>query len=130
LIHVWEELGTTPETWGWIAPILDGARSQGKLAGLPFAAEADVFAFRPQAYSSPPHTWADLLTGNGSFVFPAGDPRSFTLAQYLSVGGTLRTRADLPRSTPSCCKMCSPSTPRHAPADFCLSRPVSTRTAA
>jgi ABC-type glycerol-3-phosphate transport system substrate-binding protein len=91
LIHAWEELGTTPETWGWIPPILDGARSQGKLAGLPFAAEVDVFAFQPEAYSSPPHTWADLLTGNGSFLFPAGDPWSaFTLAQYLSVGGTLR----------------------------------------
>jgi len=97
LVHVWEELGTAPETWGWIAPILDGARSQGKLAGLPFAAEADVFAFQPQAYSSPPHTWADLLTGSGSFLFPAGDPRSaFTLAQYLSVGGTLREAGGSP----------------------------------
>ncbi len=91
VILAWEELGTTPETWGWISPILAGARSLGKLAGLPFAAEADVFAFQPQAYSSPPHTWADLLTGNGSFLFPAGDPWSvFTLGQYLSVGGTLR----------------------------------------
>jgi ABC-type glycerol-3-phosphate transport system substrate-binding protein len=97
VILAWQEMGTTPETWGWISPILDGARSQGKLAGLPFAAYADVFAFQPQAYPSPPHTWADLLTGSGSFLFPAGDPWStFTLAQYLSVGGTLRDAGGSP----------------------------------
>ena len=97
LVIAWQELGTTPETWGWIPPIVEGARSQGKLAGLPFAAQADVFAFQPQAYPSAPRTWADLLTGNGSFLFPAGDPvAAFTLAQYLSVGGTLRDAGGLP----------------------------------
>ena len=91
VILAWQDMGATSETWGWISPILDGARSNGKLAGLPFAAYADIFAFQPQAYSSPPRTWADLLTGSGSFIFPAGDPWSeFTLAQYLSVGGRLR----------------------------------------
>lgn len=91
VILAWQETGTMPETWGWIPAVVDGARSQGKLIGLPFAAQADVFAFRPEAYPTPPLSWADMLTGNGSFLFPAGDPWSaFTLAQYLSAGGMLR----------------------------------------
>jgi ABC-type glycerol-3-phosphate transport system substrate-binding protein len=91
MIAAWEETGTTPEAWSWITSIADGARSDGILIGLPFAAQADVFAFRPVAYPTPPLSWADTLTGSGSFLFPAGDPWSeFTLAQYLSVGGTLR----------------------------------------
>jgi ABC-type glycerol-3-phosphate transport system substrate-binding protein len=97
VILAWQEIDTIPEDWNWIAPILDGARSQGQVAGLPFAAHADVFAFQPQAYPGPPHTWADLLTGSGSFIFPAGDPWStFTLAQYLSVGGNLRNAEGSP----------------------------------
>jgi ABC-type glycerol-3-phosphate transport system substrate-binding protein len=91
MIATWEEIGTTPEMWSWITSVAHGARSNSVLIGLPFAAQADVFAFRPVAYPTPPRSWADTLTGSGSFLFPAGDPRSeFTLAQYLSAGGTLR----------------------------------------
>jgi ABC-type glycerol-3-phosphate transport system substrate-binding protein len=91
MIAAWEKIGTTPEVWNWITSVADGARTNGVLIGLPFAAQADIFAFRPVAYPAPPRSWADTLTGSGSFLFPAGDPRSeFTLAQYLSAGGTLR----------------------------------------
>lgn len=91
MITTWEEIGTTPETWNWITAVADGARSNEVLIGLPFAAQADAFAFRAVAYPTPPRSWADTLTGSGSFLFPAGDPWSeFTLAQYLSAGGTLR----------------------------------------
>jgi ABC-type glycerol-3-phosphate transport system substrate-binding protein len=97
MIAAWQETGTTPETWSWITAVADGARSNEMLIGLPFAAQADVFAFRPVAYPTPPLSWADTLTGSGSFLFPAGDPWSeFTLAQYLSVGGTLRDAAGDP----------------------------------
>jgi ABC-type glycerol-3-phosphate transport system substrate-binding protein len=97
LIAAWDEAGTTPETWNWIASVADGARHNGTLVGLPFAAQADVFAYRPVAYPTPPRSWADTLTGSGSFLFPAGDPWSeFTLAQYLSAGGTLRNAEGVP----------------------------------
>jgi ABC-type glycerol-3-phosphate transport system substrate-binding protein len=91
MIAAWEEIGTIPEEWNWITSVANGARTNGVLIGLPFAAQADVFAFRPVAYPTPPRSWADTLTGSGSFLFPAGDPWSqFTLAEYLSAGGTLR----------------------------------------
>ena len=90
LILPWQDAGTTPEDWGWTESILQGARTEGKLVGLPFAAQADVFAYDPQAYPAPPRSWTDLLTANAAFILPLGDPlATFTLAQYLSVGGTL-----------------------------------------
>jgi ABC-type glycerol-3-phosphate transport system substrate-binding protein len=90
LILPWQDAGTTPEDWGWTESILQGARTEGKLVGLPFAAQGDVFAYDPQAYPAPPRSWTDLLTANAAFILPLGDPlATFTLAQYLSVGGTL-----------------------------------------
>jgi hypothetical protein len=91
MIAPWEETGAIPQTWSWITSVADAARSNGLLIGLPFAAQADAFAYRTVAYPATPRSWADTLAGSGSFLFPAGDPRSeFTLAQYLSAGGTLR----------------------------------------
>ena len=91
LIVPWQDAGTTPEDWGWTESVLQGGRAGGKLAGLPFAAQADVFAHDPQAYPAPPRSWTDLLTANAAFLLPLGDPlATFTLAQYLSVGGALQ----------------------------------------
>lgn len=90
MISVWEKTATIPETWGWISSVADAARSGGLLLGLPFAAQADAFAYRTVAFPAPPRSWAATLAGSGSFLFPAGDPNSlFTLGQYLSAGGTL-----------------------------------------
>ena len=91
MIAAWDDTGTTPESWSWVISVADAARLNGALIGLPFAAQADAFAYRAVAYAAAPHRWADMLAGSGSFLFPAGDPWSeFTLAQYLSAGGTLR----------------------------------------
>jgi ABC-type glycerol-3-phosphate transport system substrate-binding protein len=91
MVSAWEETATAPETWNWIPSVADAARSNGLLIGLPFAAQADAFAYHTVAYVAAPSSWADTLAGSGSFLFPAGDPSSrFTLAQYLSAGGTLR----------------------------------------
>jgi ABC-type glycerol-3-phosphate transport system substrate-binding protein len=101
LVAAWESTGTTPEGWNWTSSVAESARSNGLLIGLPFGAEADVFAFRPVAYPTAPRSWADMLTGSGSFLFPAGDPSAqFTLAQYLSVGGTLRDAEGNPALNP------------------------------
>lgn len=92
LVIAWQDIGTMPEDWGWTESVLHGARAGGKLAGLPFAAQADVFAYDPLAYPAPPRSWTDLLTANAAFLLPLGDPlAAFTLSQYLSVGGTLHS---------------------------------------
>ena len=100
------------------------------LIGLPFAAQADVFAFRPVAYPTPPRSWADTLTGSDSFLFPAGDPRSeFTLAQHLSAGGTLRDAEGDPALDAVALQHVLEFTPPRVPAGYCLCPPDNTKTA-
>jgi len=91
MIALWDDLSAIPESWELADPILASSRAGGGLAGLPFAAEADLFAYRAPAYTNAPRTWADLLTGSTAFLLPLGDPTArFTLGQYLAAGGTLR----------------------------------------
>lgn len=90
IIRPWQDAGTVPETWGLAETVLGSARPAGQVAGLPFAAEADLFAYDTLAYPAAPRTWADLLTANAAFLVPLGDPSAtFTLGQYLAAGGTL-----------------------------------------
>jgi len=64
------------------------SRVDGKVAGLPFAADARVLVYNTQIYSTPPRAWADVITG--TLVFPGGELSSLTLLnEYLSLGGTL-----------------------------------------
>ena len=91
IIAHWNDASAIPESWQLADSILASSRAGGELAGLPFAAEADLFAYRPTAITDAPRTWADLLTGGTAFLLPLGDPTArFTLGQYLAAGGKLR----------------------------------------
>ena len=132
LIVPWQDAGTTPEDWGGPNRSRQGGRAGGGLAGLPFAAQADLFAYDPQAYPAPPRSWTNLLTSNTAFLLPLGDPlATFTLAQYLSVGGRAagRRRRTGARSRRPAGGV-RPSTLQPAPAACCLFRRGSTRPAA
>ncbi len=64
------------------------SRVDGKVAGLPFAADARVLVYNTQLYSTPPSAWADVITG--TLVFPGGELSGLTvLNEYLSLGGAL-----------------------------------------
>ena len=64
------------------------SRVDGKVAGLPFAADARVLVYNTQIYSTPPRVWTDVITG--TLVFPGGELSGLTvLNEYLSLGGTL-----------------------------------------
>ncbi|MBM3121313.1 MAG: carbohydrate ABC transporter substrate-binding protein [Chloroflexi bacterium] len=90
-ITFWDDASSVPESWALADAILASSRAGGGVAGLPFAAEADLFAYRATAYTEAPRTWTDLLTGSTAFLFPLGDPTArFTLGQYLAAGGRIR----------------------------------------
>lgn len=58
---------------------------------LPFAADAEVLVYSSSTYPSPPTSWSDLSSESFTFLFPAADPTaSFTIAQYLALGGELQ----------------------------------------
>lgn len=97
MITPWDDIGSVSESWGLAPAILSSARINGKQTGLPFAAQADLFAYRTPAYSDAPRTWTDLLTGTSAFLLPLGDSAArFTLGQYLAAGGTLRDAGGAP----------------------------------
>jgi len=69
--------------------------------GLPFASDAEAFAVRTSSYAATPRNWADLQLGSGPFAFPAADlTASFTMAQYLALGGELTNSDGLPSIAP------------------------------
>lgn len=66
----------------------NGIRINGVEFGLPFSAEAVVFAYRTARYANPPLTWAQLLDENKLFCWPAADPQSsLTFDIYRHLGG-------------------------------------------
>jgi ABC-type glycerol-3-phosphate transport system substrate-binding protein len=59
--------------------------------GVPFAADAEVLVYSTSTYASPPTSWSDLSSESFAFLFPAADPTaSFTIAQYIALGGELQ----------------------------------------
>ena len=74
----------------------------GSFYAVPFAADAEVFGFRVEAYGSPPLTWDGIVGSQSLFVFPAADPdASVTLSQYLSLGGALVDSSGRPTLNPN-----------------------------
>ncbi len=70
---------------------LDSGSRDGKLMGLPFAADALVAAYATTAYAQPPTSWATVLESAFPVIIPAADPQSlFAVQQYLSLGGSLQ----------------------------------------
>ncbi len=86
-----------PDEQGWYGFARSTSTVGGSFFGLPFGADAEVFAYQTAGYAVPPLAWAAVLSGPSPFLFPAADPNaSFTLAQYLSLGGPLLDAAGQP----------------------------------
>jgi len=74
----------------WYDFAVDGARANGVYYGLPFSAEADVFAYRTARFTNPPLSWAQLLEENKQFCWPVADPLSMlTFDIYRHLGGEI-----------------------------------------
>ncbi len=81
----------------WYAYAVEAAKVDGVVFGLPAGAEAQVLAYRTDAYASPPLAWSDLVDSQLPFLFPAADPSaSFTLAQLLAARARLYDDAGRP----------------------------------
>ncbi len=71
----------------------------GKLMGIQFEADIQHLVYNTAIVEEPPHTWAELLAGGASYVFPAGDGEAASdafLIQYLALGGRLVDEAGNP----------------------------------
>jgi ABC-type glycerol-3-phosphate transport system substrate-binding protein len=102
LITPMDGIIATPTTEDWYPHAAQAASIDGAFYGYPFASDATVLAYRASAFDTPPLSWSTLLDSNRTFVFPAGDPNAlFTLVQYQSLGGGLRSDSGLPTLDPT-----------------------------
>jgi ABC-type glycerol-3-phosphate transport system substrate-binding protein len=75
----------------WYEYALDLAKVDGQIAGIPFAGDLMVLAYKDTAENPPPTDWSTFLSVQRAVSFPASDPRGLvTLAWYQSLGGELR----------------------------------------
>jgi len=101
LIVPLEPLLETPTSPAWYDHTVTIARIEGNFYGRPIASETEILAYRTFLFQTPPMTWSNILAGPESFLFPANDPEaSFSLAQYLALGGSLVDDAGDPALDP------------------------------
>lgn len=96
-----DEIHEIPSEPDWYSFVLGSMRYNSQTVGIPFVSETDILAFRTDLYPSAPRRIETLLAEGHAFQFPAGDPEAqFTLAQYLSLAGTLTDTDGLPEIDP------------------------------
>ncbi len=91
-----------PKTPDWYEHAIDATRFGGDFYGLPIASDAEVLAYRTAQFEALPRSWSDILAQPSAFLFPAGDPSAtFTLAQYLALGGQMADESGRPMLDPT-----------------------------
>lgn len=75
-------------------------RFEGRLMALQFEADIEHLIYNTDKIEKPPSTWADLLAGEASYIFPAGGSEGAVndvfLIQYFALGGRLFDEAGHP----------------------------------
>ncbi len=95
-------LAAPPSPPDWFEFAVAAAAIGEETQGLPFATDTMLLAYEVEQYESAPSSWSLLLEGSGAFAFAAADPdASFTLAQYLALGGELTDDAGRPALDPA-----------------------------
>lgn len=74
----------------WFSYALDLARVGDQIAGIPFAGDVMVLAYKNDTEDPTPPDWDSVLTIQKALAFPASDPQALvTLALYQSLEGEL-----------------------------------------
>jgi len=74
----------------WYDYALDLALVNDEIAGIPFAGDLMVLAYKDDTEEVPPPDWNAVITSQNTLAFPASDPRGLvTMALYHSVSGEM-----------------------------------------
>jgi len=85
-----EDWGDPPADEEWYDFSVLSARTENIFFGLPFAGDAEVFAYRSARFNDIPLTWERLLDENNLFCWPLADPlAALTIGEYRLLGGEL-----------------------------------------
>jgi len=95
LLHPIDGLSTALDDPDWYGYARQLGHIQNTGYGLPFLGDALVLIYYPEIGQIV--TWEDVLTSEGQFVFPAGNPRGLIgLSLYVSAGGEILDAQGLP----------------------------------
>ena len=98
LLHPYEGLSTAFDQPDWYEYARQLGRIQASTYGLPFAGDARVLVYRPEAIPELPEDWQAMLDLTGPLIFPAASSRAlFTLGQYQAAGGAVQDEQGRPR---------------------------------
>jgi len=79
----------------WYEYALELAHIDEQIAGIPFAGDLMVLAYKDDTGELPPPDWDAVIAGQTTLAFPASDPRGLvTLALYQSLAGELPGATD------------------------------------
>jgi ABC-type glycerol-3-phosphate transport system substrate-binding protein len=96
-LYSFDNLSTQLDDSDWFSFAREMARVQKNTFGMPFAADALVQVYHPEAVSEPARDFAGILSGKLPFVFTAADPQAtFAHALYLDAGGAVRDEQGKP----------------------------------
>jgi ABC-type glycerol-3-phosphate transport system substrate-binding protein len=96
LLHPYEDFTVPLAEADWYPYARQLARIENSTFGLPFAGDALMLVYRPQALPEAPRNWDSALQLSLPLVFPAADAQAWLpLAFYLSANG--RVQDDLGR---------------------------------
>ena len=88
LILPLDEITEVMDDNDWFDYSQELARVGDQIAGVPFAGDVMVLAYKDDTGDTPPPDWDAVLATQKALAFPASDPRSLvTMALYQSLGG-------------------------------------------
>jgi len=88
LILPLDEITEVMDDNDWFDYSQDLARVGDQIAGIPFAGDVMVLAYKDDTGDTPPSDWDAVLATEKALAFPASDPRSLvTMALYQSLEG-------------------------------------------
>jgi ABC-type glycerol-3-phosphate transport system substrate-binding protein len=74
----------------WFSYAQELARVGEQIAGIPFAGDVMILAYKDDTDESPPPDWDAVLVAQKALAFPASDPQGLvTFALYQSLGGEI-----------------------------------------
>ena len=122
-----------------IANLYPFARQAGQFDGqtlaIPFVADLDHAIYNRSQVSTAPSTWAELISAQVHYLFPAGNPQPASatglaedvqpafISQYLSAGGSFKTDTRQLVIQPEALTACFRSTATHARRGSCRPMP-------
>ncbi|MFQ6057439.1 MAG: extracellular solute-binding protein [Anaerolineae bacterium] len=93
LIQPWDDLIAADVVEDLFPFAQEAGRINGQLVGLPFEADIEHIVYNTSKLEAAPLRWTDVLTGEVSYIFPAGGEEGAVndafLIQYLALGGRL-----------------------------------------